>query len=108
MLPRLRVTFLPKLPPAPIEMLTGAAVRPGPPPWPHFPRAEQVAPAAQLLQPEGLDAVVVLRGVLRVDAVGERLDDAEQRRVRAHIGGAVGGVVELDFQEFGDLREGRV
>src|SRR5439155_12383710 len=47
-----------------------------------------------LLQPEGLDAVVVLRGVLRIHAVGERLDEAQQRGVGAHVGGAVGGVVE--------------
>src|ERR1700761_2447712 len=43
-----------------------------------------------LLEAEGLDAVVVLRRVLRVDAVGERLEQAEQSRVRAHVGGRVG------------------
>src|SRR5450759_3434737 len=44
-----------------------------------------------LLQPERLDAVVVLRGVLRVYAVGQRLDEAQERRVRAHVGRAVRG-----------------
>src|SRR5690349_7062489 len=38
-----------------------------------------------LFQPEGLDAVRVLLGVARVDPVGETLDDAQQRRVRAHV-----------------------
>src|SRR5436305_8489270 len=61
-----------------------------------------------LLQPERADAVVVLRAVLRVDAVGEGLDDTEQRRVRPHVGGAVGGVVELDLCKLGHLRERRI
>src|SRR5687768_1460964 len=48
----------------------------------------------RLLQLEGLDAVRV-RGLIQgVHAVGERLDHAEQGRVRAHVGRAVRGVVE--------------
>jgi len=43
--------------------------------------------SAELLQPEGLDAVVVLRAVLRVDAVGKGLDETQQRGVRAHVRG---------------------
>src|SRR5437870_376230 len=43
-----------------------------------------------LLEPEGLDAVDVLVGVAAVDAVRERLDDAQQRGVRAHVRRAVG------------------
>src|SRR5947209_9572459 len=58
-----------------------------------------------LLEAEGLDALGVLGRVARVDAVGERLDHREQCRVRAHVGGAVGRVVELDLRELGDLGE---
>src|SRR5829696_7016915 len=39
-----------------------------------------------LFEPVGLDAVVVARAVARVDAVRQRLDEAEQRGVRAHVG----------------------
>src|ERR1700677_818298 len=63
---------------------------------------------AALLEAEGLDAVVVLRRVLRVDAIRQRLDQAEQGRVRAHVGGRVRRVVELDLGELRDLGEGRV
>src|SRR6185437_12427738 len=56
----------------------------------------------RLLQPERLDAIVVLRRVLRVDAVGQRLDQAQQGRVRAHVARAVGGV-ELELGELRDL-----
>src|SRR5262245_5154743 len=48
---------------------------------------------AALLQPERLDAIRIRRLVLRVDPVGERLDERQQRRVRAHEGGAVRRVV---------------
>src|SRR5437764_4502199 len=61
-----------------------------------------------LLEPERLDPVVVRVRVAGVDAVGEGLDEAEQRGVRAHVGRAVGGVIELDLREFRDLRERRV
>ena len=37
-------------------------------------------PGSSLLQPEGLDAVLVAAGVARVDAVGERLDRARAAR----------------------------
>src|SRR3712207_5947121 len=49
---------------------------------------------AKLLEAEGLDALGVLPLVARVDPVGERLQEAEQRGVRAHVGGAVRGVVQ--------------
>src|SRR4051812_382783 len=61
-----------------------------------------------LLQPEGLDPVFVLAGVAAVDAVGERLDQAEQRRMRADVGRRVRRVVEPDLRELGDLGERRV
>ena len=51
-------------------------------------------PGAALLQLERADALVVLRRVARVDAVGQRLEDREQAGVRAHEGRRVRGVVE--------------
>src|SRR5919198_5006539 len=39
---------------------------------------------ARLLQPEGLDAVRVGGLVQRVNPIGKRLDDGQERRVRAH------------------------
>ena len=48
------------------------------------PGGERRRPAgARLLEAERLDAHVVLLRVAAVDAVGERLDDRQQRRVRA-------------------------
>src|SRR6059058_4379189 len=61
-----------------------------------------------LLQPEGLDAVGVRRLVERVDAVCQRLHEAQQRGVRAHVGRAVRRVVEALVGELGDLGEGGV
>src|SRR4051812_19850423 len=58
-----------------------------------------------LLEPEGLDAVGVLVGVAAVDAVGQRLDDRQQRGVRAHVGRRVARVVQLDLRELGHLRQ---
>src|SRR2546423_12511833 len=58
---------------------------------------------AALLEAKRLYSVVVLGRVLGVDAIGEALDEAQQRGVRAHVGGAVGGVVEVDLGELGDL-----
>src|ERR1700726_2084930 len=51
----------------------------------------------RLLQSERFEPVRILLLVTRVHAVGERLQHAQQRRVRAHVRGAVGGVVELDL-----------
>ena len=48
------------------------------------------------LQPERLDADVVLLGVAAVDPVRERLDDRQQRRVRAHERRCVRRVVQAD------------
>src|SRR5215218_4156412 len=62
----------------------------------------------RLLQLEGFDAVGVLGLVHGVDAIGERLDDAHQRGVRANVGRAVGGVEELVVGELRDLGERRV
>src|ERR1700691_2172240 len=62
-----------------------------------FLEMEELLPL-QLLQAEGLDAVVVLRRVLRVNAVSQSLDQAQQSGMRAHIGRAVRGVVELDLR----------
>src|ERR1700709_562494 len=64
-------------------------------------RSSLPGPVRGLLQLERLDAVGVAVGIAGVDAVGERLDHAQQRRVRAHVGGAVGRVVEADLGEVG-------
>src|SRR3954453_17080843 len=61
-----------------------------------------------LLQAERPDAVVVLRRIARVDAVGQRLEDREQADVRAHEGRRVRGVVERALRQLGDLGERRV
>ena len=71
-------------------------------------RAVATFAATVLLQAEGLDAVRVALGVAAVDAVGERLDDAQQRGVRAHVGRRVRRVVELQVRELGDVGQRRV
>src|SRR3954452_23700192 len=63
---------------------------------------------ASLLEAEGLDAIRVGRLVERVDPVGERLHDAEQRGMRAHVGGAVRRVVQLVVGQLRHLGEGGV
>src|SRR5450759_5220121 len=60
---------------------------------PCLPRNEK-AKEEDLLEPESLDAIVILGAVLRVHAIRQGLDQTEQRRVRTYVGGAVGGVVE--------------
>src|SRR5436309_5607500 len=50
--------------------------------------------AEPLFQAEGLDAIGVYRLVQRIDAVGQRLQQAEQCRVRADEARAVGAVIE--------------
>src|SRR4029079_1697352 len=62
----------------------------------------------RLLEPKGLDAVRVGGFVQRVHAVGERLDEAEQRGVRAHVGRAVRRVVETLVAELRHFRERRI
>src|SRR4051794_38029742 len=61
-----------------------------------------------LLEPESLDAIRVCGLVQGVDPVGDRLDHAQERRVRAHVGGAVRRVVEPVVGELGDLGEGGI
>src|SRR3954464_13210731 len=63
------------------------------------------ARSAPLLEPEGLYAVGVGRLVERVDAIRERLDQRQERGVRAHEGRAVGRVVEPLVGELGHLGE---
>src|SRR4051812_32687185 len=58
-----------------------------------------------LLEPERLDAVRVRRLVLGVHAVGERLDQPHQRRVRAHVGRRIRRVVETLVGQLRDLAE---
>ena len=48
---------------------------------PRDPGADRRATRRELLEPEGLDAHVVLLGVARVDPVGQGLDDRQQRGV---------------------------
>src|SRR5258705_8254094 len=64
--------------------------------------------ARVLLQAEGFDPIGVLLGIAAVHTVCQRLDHAQQRDVRAHVGGAVRGVVQADLRELGDLGERRV
>src|SRR5918911_1363264 len=64
--------------------------------------------AAPLLQPEGLDAIGVGRLVERVDAVRERLDQRQERGVRADERRAVRRVVQPLVGELRDLRQRRV
>src|SRR4051812_3392108 len=59
----------------------------------------------RLLEAEGLDAAAVLIDVAGVHAVGERLDDPEQRGVRAHERRGVRRVVDRHLSELGDLGE---
>src|SRR4051794_25440346 len=66
-----------------------------------LPRARR----APLLEPGGLDAVGVGRPVERVNAIRGRLDERQERGVRAHEGGAVGRVVEALVGELGHLGE---
>src|SRR3954471_3723110 len=61
-----------------------------------------------LFEAERLYPIRVLLGVAAVHAVRQRLDHGEQRGVRAHVGGAVRGVVQADLRELGDLRERRI
>src|SRR4051794_23071784 len=63
---------------------------------------------ARLLQSECLYPLRVLRRVAAVHAVRQRLDHAEQRGVRAHVGGGIGRVVQADLGELGDLAQRRV
>src|SRR5919112_6166544 len=61
-----------------------------------------------LLEAERLYPIRVLLGVAAVHAVRQRLDDAEERGVRAHVGRAVRGVVQPHLRELGDLGQRRV
>src|SRR3954449_2044576 len=63
---------------------------------------------ARLLQSECLYPLRVLRRVAAVHAVRQRLDHAQQRGVRAHVGGRVRRVVQADLGELGDLAQRRV
>src|SRR4051794_40443567 len=56
-----------------------------------------------LLQLERLDAVRVRRFIQRVHPVGERLDEAHERAVAAHVGRAVRRVVQLVVGELRHL-----
>src|SRR5215213_4325231 len=56
-----------------------------------------------LFQPESLDSVRVGRLVERVYAIRKGLDEGEEGRGGAHVGGAVGRVVELVVRKFGPL-----
>src|SRR5215213_7881096 len=60
-------------------------------------RTLRIEPRARrtLLQAKGLDAIGVGRLVERVNPVGKRLDERQERRVGADVRGAVGRVVEL-------------
>src|SRR3954454_11030230 len=58
-----------------------------------------------LLEAERLYPIRVLLGVPAVHAVRQRLDHAQQRGVRAHVRGAVRGVVQAHLRELGDLGE---
>src|SRR3954447_26714880 len=60
---------------------------------------------ARLLESECLYPLRVLRRVAAVHPVRQRLHDAEQRGVRAHVGRRVGGVVQADLGELGDLAQ---
>src|SRR3954454_2644117 len=64
--------------------------------------------AAGLLESEGLYPLRVLRRVAAVHAVGQRLDHAQQRGVRADVGRRVRRVVQADLGELGDLAQRRV
>src|SRR4051794_30622262 len=66
------------------------------------------AVARRLLQAEGLDAIFEAARVAGVDAVGQRLDQRQQRGVRAHVRGGIRRVVQADLRELGDLGERRV
>src|SRR5947208_6232144 len=61
-----------------------------------------------LLQLEGADAVLVGALVAGVHAVCERLDERQERGVRARERGAVRGVVERQLGVLADLRKGGV
>src|SRR3954454_13217971 len=60
---------------------------------------------ARLLEPERLYPLRVLRRIAAVHAVRQRLDDREQRGVRAHVGRRVRRVVQADLRLLGDLAE---
>src|SRR5690242_11140131 len=58
---------------------------------------------ARLLEPERLYPLRVLGRVAAVHPVRQRLHDRQQRGVRADVGRRVGGVVQADLRELGDL-----
>src|SRR3954452_870155 len=71
-------------------------------------RGETRVPGAALLEAERLYPIRVLLGVAAVHAVRKRLDHAQQRGVRAHVRGAVRGVVQPGLRELGALGQRRV
>src|SRR5688572_8351235 len=61
-----------------------------------------------LLQLERANALLVRVLVARVDPVRERLDQRQERRVRARVRRAVRGVVDAAVRELGELGQARV
>src|SRR5215212_4052200 len=69
-------------------------------------RSHRVRFVQALLQLERADAVAKGGLVAGVNPVGQRLDQRQQRRVRAHERRAVRGVVERQLGVLADLRQG--